>query len=287
MKKIILITIRYSVLFGKNTKGFHLSATQKTHQDYRTELFSPERMSFREWMFDNITFPSLKSIYKNKPHDVVYKVVILTSSELPVENKKFLEQKAEKYSEWFFVSYIDPEYVKYGDHILKYIKEYKDGCICSTVRLDDDDALCGNYASLLSKFMNEKYDRSIVSFSLGYSLYLTKDKELIGAAELYQKNIAAGLAYVRTYQNPDELADDNVYTCGNHIFVSKNYTTIDFVDTHSFIRVNTETSDRMYRMDKEARRNRVKIEYKKQENKVKLEKVFKEFFALDYDSFNK
>lgn len=282
MKKIIVVAIRYSILFGKNTKGFHLSAEQHNHENYKNELFSIERMSLREWLFENFTIKSLKEVFENKSYDVQFKVVVMTSTELPPKNKEFLERMVEENSEWLCLSFVEPTRVKYGEYIYPHLKDYSDeeDLIFATVRLDDDDALFKNYAKELGSLMSRKTDKSVVSFSLGFNLYVTGAKEVIGASEYYHSKNSAGLAYIRAYKNVKDVELDNIYTCGNHIKIDGKFDVIDYDREYSFVRVNTENSDRMYKLDPKRREERVYLEYKRQDKKVLLKDVESKFFSL-------
>lgn len=282
MRKVVVVAIRYSVLFGKNTKGFHLSATQDSHEKYKNELFSNSRMSLREWLFGNFTLPSLKEVFENKGDDVEFKVLLMTSTELPEKNKAYIERVANENSEWFFLSYVDPSRVKYGEHISPLLNKYKEegDFICATARLDDDDALFKDYAKELGSIMSEETDGSVVSFSLGYNIYTTSDKEFVGASEYHHSKNSAGLAYIRKYADPEMVQLDNIYTCGNHIKISENFNVIEYECKHSFLRVNTEYSDRMYKISESDRKKRVFLEFNKQDKKVDLGAMSSSFPAV-------
>ena len=104
---------------------------------------------------------------------------------------------------------------------------------------------------------------------------------MIGASEYEFSKIAIGLAYIKYYNDIDEVVEDNIYKCGNHVKIDKNYEVIDYNDKRSFVRINTELSDRMYRLDENERNNRLKIEYRKQkEKRVGLGRVRKNFDNL-------
>jgi hypothetical protein len=149
--------------------------------------------------------------------------------------------------------------------------------ICATARLDDDDALFRGYARELSRLMLIENDKSIVSFSLGYNIYITREMKIIGVSECHVKNSPMGLAYIRKYQQYRDVEEDNIYTCGNHAKVSDQHRVISFIDCHSFIRINTEASDRMYKLDQSERTKRLEIEYRKQKTKIDANDVLLEF----------
>lgn len=282
MRKVIVIAIRYSVLFGSNTKGFHLSAKQDSYDSYKNKLFCQERMKLREWLFENITLRSLHDVFLNKPKDVEFKVLVMTSTELPIENKLFLERLEGENESWLSISYIHPSKIQYGKHIRSLLEEdtEKLPIMLSTVRLDDDDALFKEYACVVGGLMSEEADSSIVSFSLGYNVYISNEKEILGASERYFLNNSAGLAYIKKHEDYESIEVDNIYACGNHMKVGQKFKVINFDKSHGFLRVNTENSDRMYKLSEEQRKKRVALEFERQANKVSLEDVERSFFSF-------
>lgn len=246
-----------------------MSAAQEDYLSYKAGLFSDERMKMREYFFEKYLLASLDAAYKNSTSDVDFHVLIMASTELPRKNKKFLEQKVKDY-EWLHVSYLSPDAVDYGYQMKLFLDAHypEQQLICATARLDDDDALFKDYINVLSKYLDTESENTVISFSLGYNLYIDLDGfNIVGASECYHSKIALGLAYIRTYSNSREVVDDNIYKCGNHIKIDKNYRVVDYKEKHAFIRVNTILSDRMYLVDKELRSKRLNIEYRKQGDK--------------------
>jgi len=235
-------------------------------------------MALRERLFQAFTLPSLQQIHRECDPEVDFKVLVIASSELPNKNKEFLERIIQYEKDWISISYAKPEGISYGEHISPLLAEYeKNNFICATARLDDDDALFRGYARELSRLMLIENDKSIVSFSLGYNIYITREMKIIGASEYHHENNSAGLAYIRKYQQYRDVEDDNIYTCGNHTKVSDQHRSISLIDCHSFLRINTETSDRMYKIDQSEKTKRLEIEYRKQEMKIDANEVLLEF----------
>ncbi len=280
MKKCVLVAIRYSILFGSKTKGFHLSSSQDNDTDYREVLFSEERMALRENLFNNFTIPSLKSVFENSGSDMCFRVVVMTSSELPEKNKEFLFNVEKENYDWLSVQFIEPNNVDYGKAMWNSISDI-DGdqeFIFATARLDDDDALHSDYCNYLSDLMNEENDKNVVTFSCGYNVFVVGGgNEVVGAAVHRHLKNSAGLAYIRRYRKSTEIIQDNIYTCGNHAKIDDNFNLINVENCYSYVRVNTETSDRMYTLSPEERRKRVFIEFKRQDNKVPFREVVDKF----------
>ncbi|MBC5851940.1 glycosyltransferase [Vibrio metschnikovii] len=280
MKKCILIAIRYSVLFSAKTKGFHLSNSQSDVANYKEVLFSKERMTLRENLFKRFTLPSLKSVFENTDPDIFFRVIVMASSELPEEHKDFLFNVERENNDWLSLQFMEPDKVNYGkaiyNTILNMFEEQE--FFCATVRLDDDDALYSGYCNTLKDMMDEEYDKSIVSFSCGYNVYVADcGDEIIGSSVYRHIKNSAGLAYVKKYNNFSDIISDNIYTCGNHEKVDEFYRLIDVNDCYSYIRVNTETSDRMYNLTPSERKNRLVVEFKKQKDKVPFRDVLEKF----------
>ncbi|WP_404463350.1 hypothetical protein LG331_11865 [Vreelandella aquamarina] len=284
MKKCVLLTIRYSILFSAQTQGFHMSASQKDYLSYKNNLFSTSRMGMREYFFENYLLSSLEKVNSNNASDVDFCVLVMCSTELPEKNKNFLVKMQEKYSEWLNVTYMSPEEVNYGKAMSSFLKSvYKESpVLCATARLDDDDVLFDDYVNVISDYLIVDNDKKVISFSSGFNLYVEADGfNVIGASEYEFSKIAIGLAYIKYYNSIDEVVEDNIYKCGNHVKIDKNYDVIDYKDKRSFVRINTELSDRMYRLDEDERNNRLKIEYRKQkEKRVGLGRVRKNFDNL-------
>lgn len=284
MKKCVLLTIRYSILFSAQTQGFHMSASQKDYLSYKNNLFSTSRMGMREYFFENYLLSSLEKVNSNNASDVDFHVLVMCSTELPERNKNFLVKMQEKYSEWLNVTYMSPEKVNYGKAMSSFLKSvYKESpVLCATARLDDDDVLFDDYVNVISDHLIVDNDKKVISFSSGFNLYVEADGfNVIGASEYEFSKIAIGLAYIKYYNSVDEVVEDNIYKCGNHVKIDRNYDVIDYKDKRSFVRINTELSDRMYRLDEDERNNRLKIEYRKQkEKRVGLGRVRKNFDNL-------
>ncbi|WP_161609190.1 glycosyltransferase [Vreelandella titanicae] len=278
------MTIRYSILFSAQTQGFHMSASQKDYLSYKNNLFSASRMGMREYFFENYLLSSLEKVNSSNASDVDFHVLVMCSTELPKPNKEFLVKMQEKYSEWLNVSYMKPEEVNYGKAMSSFLKcAYKESpVLCATARLDDDDVLFDDYVNVISDYLTVDNDKKVISFSSGFNLYVESDGfNVIGASEYEFSKIAIGLAYIKYYNDIDEVVEDNIYKCGNHVKIDKNYEVIDYNDKRSFVRINTELSDRMYRLDENERNNRLKIEYRKQkEKRVGLGRVRKNFDNL-------
>lgn len=80
MRKHAFVMIRYSVLSKGRSKSWVVG--KKGFDEYRKELFHPERLKARQELFEKITLPSLVHQTK-RPSKEWLTVYILVSEEMP------------------------------------------------------------------------------------------------------------------------------------------------------------------------------------------------------------
>jgi hypothetical protein len=122
MKTHNFIIIIYSVL----TKGTGWQISKNiSFEDYKSKLFSPERLADREMLFKNITLPSLTNLPQNST------VLIFVSDEMPVDFRKRLASITDSYSNIKFVDVgaDDNVFVKIGQVVMANVVELGGGCL--------------------------------------------------------------------------------------------------------------------------------------------------------------
>jgi hypothetical protein len=271
--KFVYVLIRYSLLYHSPPKSFHLSTSLSDNIHYRSVLFDKSRLKKRQLLFDGFTLPSLDQVYQNKPHDINLKVLVMTSTQLPKENKDFLQDRSKKYP-WLGIHYFPPSGINMNAALQNLIIQDSTAAkqlIIATVRLDDDDALAKSYLVCLNKYMNPNYDNHIISFPQGVALYFDScQQSVIGYHEVNSPKIALGLCLVKCYSSDDIKSEtvEHIYNAGNHINVDSRYNVIYDDHSPSYIRVNSEYSDRMYTLDEAQRSRRLRLELRKKLAKV-------------------
>lgn len=213
--KSVYIIIRYSII-SKVNKAWIISRTD--YETYKKEIFSEARMKRREELFKAFTLPSLKNLVKYCPKDVDLKIMIITSVELPDQNKKNLYQLTESIRN-IEVHEIDEQenYVKYMErkaHADLAKKRSAQG-VCATVRLDDDDALADDFMLQLDQYLDPKFSEYCISFTKGYRAYHLEDGTIRYEVS-YTPMIAQGLSYVKAYDLSLDRSIKTIYSVGDH-----------------------------------------------------------------------
>lgn len=233
-----LVIIRYSILIAKPI-SFKLGR-ENSYESYRDALFDDKRLDVHEYLFLNVTFPSLaKQIEETGQTDIT--VVVVTSDQLPQRYLNTLEGIERHYS-WFRVLKISA-----SESISKKVKatlNFSKPTLVASIRLDDDDALSANFLEQLDKyFLLENADKCI-SFARGVNcLFCTDTMQYKRMFESLQPKIALGLTYICVYQpeTPNEFRI--VYDLGNHTKIDQVKTLIVDTEYLTFLRTSHQESD--------------------------------------------
>lgn len=294
--RVVYIIIRYSLLYNKPPNSFYLSS-KKSIQQYKDALFDKERLTIREEMFSRFTLKSLACMAQRKPSDIVFKVIVLASSELPDENKMFLISKEKRFS-WLNIFFLSPEEIKIDEILREQLLidseanklGSSDEIVVGTARLDDDDVLNKNYLSYVEKYLKSDCDDFFVSFPRGVYLYYdVKKKAQLGSVLCNVKNIALGLIHIKKYKvshiKEPSQGIKHIYNSGNHKKVDIKNRCIYDQTFPSYVRLNTELSDRMFTIDDlDERKRRLLIEIKKKSNIILSSPVNQDdYFDLDLE----
>ena len=191
---IVYLITRFSI-YDYNFKGYVM--TRKLGiEEYKSYLFSKERLDYKFNSFEKITLPSIVS-----QTDDNYIWEIYASKYLPIEYKNRLLESTNKYKKIkiFFINSFK-EFNKSNKVKDKYC----------TARLDDDDGLNKNFVKILQKYKDKTNE--IISFPKGQKFTISNNKIIYGE-NVEKKNTAQGLCAI----------DMNIYKCGNHNKVNNKF----------------------------------------------------------------
>lgn len=159
--------VRFSVLATD-----YYSDTHGSPEAVRAHLYTPERMALRLKMFETLCLPSLA-----RQSDPDFTLVVLTSTELPVQARARLDEMLAPYPNMRLHA-ADP-----GPHyqIIKaaYAAAYEEGRSHRVdFRLDDDDALAGDFIARLKALALPLRDLNpetptAISFNRGFYVEVT------------------------------------------------------------------------------------------------------------------
>jgi hypothetical protein len=188
------IITRFSILDSPTRKGF-----QNNSEDY---LFSKDRLDFKFFVFDNITYASIKNQnYRN------YTWLIYASIYLPTIYKNKLEQYTENNIKIIYVE----NFRAMNNDINDNIKNAND---FTTIRLDDDDGLCPEFLENLNQYSGQK--NKIVSFPHGIRYTVDKQDKIIFGSEMIWPRNAFGMSAI----------EFNIFLAGHHHKVDTKYDVI-------------------------------------------------------------
>jgi hypothetical protein len=196
------IVTRFSILDHK-AKHWDYTKHDNNENSYKKKLFSEERLSNKFKMFEKVTLPSINNqTYKN------YEWHIYTSPYLPDKYKKKLINitKNNNKIKIFYVNSMN-EMKNKTNSFFKNKENY------ATLRLDDDDGLNKKFLLNLLKYKNK--NGNIISCPNGKKYKIDNNNIILGKNH-YEKNIAIGLTAI----------NKNIYDCGSHENINKNYNTI-------------------------------------------------------------
>ncbi|MCG7255292.1 putative rhamnosyl transferase [Corynebacterium hadale] len=151
---------RYS-LYIPDSRAWRATSHSGEKNDYREYLFAPERMDFRDKLFNEFTVPSIAEAAKK--HNLIH--IVSYSESLPGKYKESLESTAEQYP--FIRLQMLPDGAHDWGHVDKIIKECLEPGVFGRYRLDDDDILSTYYFAEMKKFIKPEFVGMAVSMPLG------------------------------------------------------------------------------------------------------------------------
>jgi hypothetical protein len=184
------IITRFSIL-DPTKKGF-----RNNSEDH---LFSKDRLDFKFFVFDKITYNSvINQTYTN------YTWLIYASNHLPPAYKdKLNKYKKNTHIDIIYVN--DFKDMRIGrKQILKNKNNY------TTIRLDDDDGISSNFLELLNKYSDQT--NKIISFPNG-TKYTVENNNIILGSKISWPKIGLGLTAIGF----------DIYLAGNHMKIDKKY----------------------------------------------------------------
>lgn len=221
-KRHIVVAIRYSLLL--NGKDSWKIGKENDFDSYKATLFDHERLKVRQNLFKNLTLKSLVNIYKNKPDDVEFSVYILTSEELPYENKVFLHRITDQYN-FIKVNYYTPSNASLSSYFTNdYYKKIQSNEMYANVRLDDDDALSLSWLETTLSYMKSDFDNFIISLSGGYAVLVDNEASVQEVSHYKWHFASAGLTYIGMKKDGNEPL--TAYQCGSHTRTDEKFPTI-------------------------------------------------------------
>lgn len=236
--KHIVVTIRYSILMENNLRKSWKVGLDNDFESYKKILFDSSRLSVREKIFNKICLPSLIKINNSITSDISFKVHILTSSLLPLENKRFLKEIS-THNTFIEIKEHDPETANLHIDFQQYLDEnFKEGDIYASVRLDDDDALSIEWLNEITKFINPNFNDFVISLSSGHAAVINNDIEIDKIMPYKWKGGSAGLTYIGMNKKAK-----TIYQCGPHLSTDDKFKTIIYSNGNFFFRTFNEFND--------------------------------------------
>lgn len=245
MNRHLFIIMRYSVLLKKS--GFWSIGKNRDFESYKEKLFDPKRLDLHEKLFKHV---ALKSILgQTTPiDDNHFSLVVLTSDELPRENRNYLHEVLQPYP-WASICQLSS-----GDSIEEYLRKnvirFEETTCYATLRLDDDDALSREFIENITPYITPEYAGYCISFGLGYQGFFDTDQSrFVMFRERHFPKIAAGLTMINVF-DANRMASEHksatIYGAGNHQQVDRRYPTILDSRVHAFMRTEHEEQDTHY-----------------------------------------
>lgn len=276
MKKIFLISIRYTLLSPSFVPKTFLQLERMGYEKFKDSMLDPLRLDCRLNLFLRYTLPSLKAFDREASSDlddeVVFKVVLNASSLLPDKHKKKLREVARNNS-FLDVVFSSEEAANIRKVTLNTMKKLHLGkdCVFLTMRMDDDDAISNSFYEKMKIYARKEFSGFGVSFPDGYIGYLDESGDLLGFRNYYKPKVAIGLCYVNFIDKDMSEKFKSVYCFGSHGRIDFKTPVIIDSSFKSFLRTAHLTSDVYSDKDKYQR------EVELIDNKIVKEVVFSSF----------
>ncbi|XKF16237.1 putative rhamnosyl transferase [Halomonas sp. BLK-85] len=211
MKKHVFILIRYSVL-TKSRNGWVIGR-DKEFEDYKRNLFDPQRLAIHEKIFKEVTIPSLSKMEKSNTT-----IMVFTSDELPDPFLSNLYDIAKSAGNVKVFSLSREQAITANMHhyLLKELEKNAEDVCYATVRLDDDDALADDYYAKLFRYLSPEFIGHSISFPQGYAGLYDGDK-YIKFHPVSLPKLALGLSHVHLYKKGQKANKMlSIYGLGDH-----------------------------------------------------------------------
>lgn len=255
MAKSVYLVTRYSVV-SKGQHTWQIARQASDFESYRSAVLDEDRLERRLRLFREITIPS---VCTQATQGAALNWLVLVAAELPAQHRSALAHELELATAAGVRVLIlpvaasddaaDPAgglFAGVGQAIRMTLESDFDGAdqMFATVRLDDDDALAGDFTSRLEAYLKPEFAGMHVSFSRGLqAIYI--DGTLTDARLVDKPLIALGLAFVSTYEPASGFAhpEIHVHGFGNHARLSERTPVILDGSKVSFLRTLDSSSD--------------------------------------------
>ncbi|WP_286360937.1 glycosyltransferase [Corynebacterium afermentans] len=161
MKPTFFGQTRYSLFIPDSAAWRASSRDGRASEEYKRYLYDPDRLDFRDKIFNELTVPALADAAEN--HDVWH--IVSYSESLPEKYVESLERTAEKFP--FIVLQELPDGVADWGRSEAIIKQKLGSGVFGRYRLDDDDVLSKHYFDVVERFVGPEYVGMVVSLPLG------------------------------------------------------------------------------------------------------------------------
>ncbi|WP_208590771.1 ATP-grasp fold amidoligase family protein [Gracilibacillus suaedae] len=288
MKKHVFLIVRYSML-TENGSGWRIG--EQAFEEYKQEVFEPQRLEIRERLFKNITLPSLSNQTLLNPDE--FTLLVITSDQLPEKNLKSLQQMLEPYS-WARIiptNHNDSMKNLIDQVITKELNEFNEPVCYCTARLDDDDALANNYNEKLYQYLSHEYSGFCISFGNGYTgIYNVQLDAFQSFHTNYSPKIALGLSYINTYDPKNQSFENpfiSIFSNGSHTKVDQQSPTIIDSKDQLYLRTIHAVSDTNSKEQVKRVKAKPVVEPKIIYNNFSIQTEFKEEQLVDEQFLNK
>jgi len=243
MNSHIFVLIRYSVLSRKSPQRWTLSH-QNDFEGYRAKLFDEKRLSLHEYLFENVTIPSLDAAVARAPINVT--ALVLTADTLPEPYRGKLEEIA-AHRDWMTIlpaTETDPYLGMFEEAIRdNMLASGAADILYATVRLDDDDALSNDFLENLGRHIIPENAGHAVSFPAGYKMYFEGNQPVSLGRHHYPKN-AQGLTFLGKFdrKNPNTKTK-TIFSFGKHSNIDEKIPLILDSGTRAYVWSIHEESD--------------------------------------------
>ena len=213
---VFVFITRYSILSKNISKSWLLG--QKPFEEYKGELFSPARMNLHELLFENVCLPSVRAqLSACKNYQVRH--LVLTSDELPVENKEFLYNLKNE-NKHLDILELPSSGTNISKSVAYYLQSGFKNAYLVTIRLDDDDAVSNDFCDDLVSHVNNLNIGKVISFGKGVAgIFDDIDKNgFIDFKDYYYPKLALGLSHVNYIDERGEFTHKKktIFDQGSH-----------------------------------------------------------------------
>jgi hypothetical protein len=214
----VVFTIRYSLL-QKNYKKTFNSMARFEYEEYQRQLFAEDRLRMHFHLFSTLTVPSIVAASRAAP-EIDLSVYILTSSELPPSHREALDALLAEHDIFKIVA-VSPEVgAPHRECILEALQSSgSESTAYAHCRLDDDDAVSGDFLGRLGSYVRPEFVGFGVSLCSGFLVVYDEAQKISGIYEYNYPKASIGLSVVghydrRRHASPKDVI--NIYEMGSH-----------------------------------------------------------------------